>query len=64
MVTAIGGVVRVGRARSPVYTFIVHALADKAKPWFRFTRYLPSISLMGRLWPAQGAICGAAGDGA
>jgi len=31
---------------TPIYTFIVHALTDKAKPWFRFTRYLPSISLM------------------
>jgi two-component system cell cycle response regulator CpdR len=62
MVSAIGGVVRIGLP-SPVYAFIVHALTDKAKPWFRFTRYLPSISLMGRRWPVRGDSCGAAGTG-
>jgi two-component system cell cycle response regulator CpdR len=43
---AIGGEVSVGLP-SPVYAFIVYALTHKAKPWYRFTRYLPSISLNG-----------------
>jgi hypothetical protein len=46
MVAAIRGEVKIGLP-SPVYAFIVYALTHKAKPWCRFTRYLPSISLNG-----------------
>jgi two-component system, cell cycle response regulator CpdR len=37
----------------PVYRFIVHASGPNAKQSFWFTRYLPGISLMVRLGPAQ-----------
>jgi two-component system, cell cycle response regulator CpdR len=55
MKTAIASVGRIatGRAQPPLYIrSIVHAPADKAKSCFRFTRYLPGISLMDRPGPA------------
>jgi len=53
----------VWQARKVAYTIIVHGPTDKSKPWFRFTRYLPGISLMGRLWLAKGDVSGPAGRG-
>ena len=41
--------------RARLYRLLSMRRGTKAKPCFRFTRYLPGISLMGRLGPAFGA---------